>query len=64
MQLEATGKPIRYRLKNGEEVTLRPGIPTELPDHAANQLLRKAPDKVRLVKEVSPTRTRPLISWQ
>jgi len=49
MQLEATGKPIKYRLKSGEEVTLRPGVPTELPGPAATQLLRKARDKVRLV---------------
>ena len=49
MQLEAMGKPIKYRLKTGEEVTLLPGIPTELPDPAATQLLKKAPDKVRLV---------------
>jgi hypothetical protein len=64
MQLEATEKPIRYRLKTGEEVTLRPGVPTEIPDHAANQLLKKAPDKVRLVKEAPPTRNGPRISWQ
>jgi hypothetical protein len=51
MQLEATGQPIRYRLKTGEEVTLRPGVPMELPDHAATQLLQKAPDKVRRVDD-------------
>jgi hypothetical protein len=49
MQLEVTGQPIRYRLKTGEEVTLRPGVPMELPDQAATQLLRKAPGKVRAV---------------
>ena len=55
MQLEATGQPIRYRLKTGEEVTLRPGVPMELPDQAATQLLQKAPDKVRRVND-APTR--------
>ena len=49
MQLEATGQPIRYRLKTGEKVTLRPGVPMELPDQAATQLLQKAPAMVRRV---------------
>ncbi|HKC94008.1 MAG TPA: hypothetical protein VKB81_08330 [Nitrospira sp.] len=49
MQPEATRTPIKYRLKTGEEVTLRPGVPTELPEPAATQLLRKARDNVRLV---------------
>lgn len=46
MQLEAT-VPIKYRLKSGEEVTLKPGIPMDIPEQAANQLLLKMPDKVR-----------------
>lgn len=49
MQLEATQEPIKYRLKTGQEVTLKPGVPMEVPDKAATQLLKKAPDKVRLV---------------
>ena len=49
MQLEATGKPIRYRLKTGEEFILRPGVPMELPDQAATQLLQKASAMVRRV---------------
>ena len=53
MQLEATGQPIRYRLKTGEEFTLRPGVPMELPDQAATQLLQKAPDKVRRVDDAT-----------
>jgi hypothetical protein len=53
MQLEATGQPIRYRLKTGEEFTLRPGVPMELPDQAATQLLQKAPDKVRRVDDAA-----------
>ena len=53
MQLEATGLPIRYRLKTGEEFTLRPGVPMELPDRAATQLLQKAPDKVRRVDDAT-----------
>ncbi|HEV8329483.1 MAG TPA: hypothetical protein VGQ08_18580 [Nitrospiraceae bacterium] len=53
MQLEATGQPIRYRLKTGEEVTLRPGVPMELPDQAATRLLQKAPDKVRRVNDAA-----------
>src|SRR5262245_36069636 len=64
MQLEAIEQPIKYRLRNGNEVTLRPGVPTELPDQAAKQLLRKAPDKVRLVQNVSPIRSGALITWQ
>jgi hypothetical protein len=53
MFLEATHAPIRYRLKTGEEVTLRPGVPMQLPDQAATQLLKKAPDKVRRVDPLS-----------
>jgi hypothetical protein len=52
MQLETTKEPIKYRLKTGEEITLRPGVPIELPDHAATQLLKKAADKVHLVDSV------------
>ena len=55
MQLEATAKPIRYRLKSGKEVILRPGIPTEVPDHAATQLLNKAAGKVRPVIQAGRT---------
>lgn len=49
MQLEATDKPIRYRLRSGEEIVLRPGIPSEVPDQAAQELLLKAAGKVRPV---------------
>lgn len=49
MQLEAISKPLRYRLRTGEEILLRPGIPVELPDLAAQKLLAQAPDRVRLV---------------
>lgn len=63
MQLEATGQPIRYRLKTGEEVTLRPGVPMELPDQAANQLLQKAPDKVRRVNPVPAIHSGDRIIW-
>lgn len=48
MQLEAT-VPIKYRLKTGVEVTLKPGCPMDVPDQAATQLLKKVPDKVRPV---------------
>ena len=64
MQLEATGQPIRYRLKTGEEFTLRPGVPMELPDQAANQLLQKAPDKVRRVSPVPAIQSGDRIEWQ
>ena len=52
MQLEATGKSIRCRLRSGEEILLRPGVPTELPDRAAAELLKKAPNRVRVVEVV------------
>jgi hypothetical protein len=63
MQLEATGQPIRYRLKTGEEVTLRPGVPMELPDQAATQLLQKAPAMVRRVETVPPVLPSVTITW-
>ena len=54
MLIEATDKPIRYRLKTGEEVTLHPGVPTELPDVAAQRLIVKAAGKVRPVNPDPP----------
>lgn len=50
MLIEATQQPIRYRLKSGVEVLLPPGVPTELPDEAARQLVKKAGSKVRVVE--------------
>lgn len=52
MQLEATGKLIKFRLKTGKEVTLRPGVPVDLPEESARKLLTQAGDRVRVV---SPT---------
>ena len=63
MRLEATGQPIRYRLKTGKEVTLRPGVPMELPDQAATQLLQKAPDKVRRVDPAPALQPGDTIIW-
>jgi len=50
MLIEAVERRIRFRLRTGQEVTLRPGVPTELPDSAARQLLKQAAGKVRLVE--------------
>jgi hypothetical protein len=49
MRIEATGKPIRYRLRSGQEIVLHPGVPTEIPDRSAKELLAKALGRVRLV---------------
>jgi hypothetical protein len=57
MFVEAVARSIRYRLRSGEEVTLQPGVPTELPDAAARQLLTKACGKVRLVEAPQATPT-------
>jgi hypothetical protein len=64
MQLEATREPIKYRLKTGKVIMLRPGVPTELPDEAANQLLKKAPDKVRRVDQVLAIHIGDSITWR
>lgn len=48
MQLEAIGKPIKFRLITGEEITLMPGAPIDLPEDRARKLLAKAPGKVRV----------------
>ena len=53
MHVEATVKPIRYRLRSGEEIVLRPGVPTEIPDASAPELLRKAGDQIRVASEVT-----------
>jgi hypothetical protein len=52
--IEAVEHRIRYRLRTGEEVHLQPGVPVELPDQAARQLLAKAVGKVRLVDHNAP----------
>ena len=66
MQIEATGKPLRYKLRSGEEVLLEPGCPVELPDESARSLLKQAGERVRIV----PSDAEPVIhpgawvSWQ
>jgi hypothetical protein len=51
MLIEAVEQRVRYRLLNGHEVCLRPGVPMELPEPAARQLLKKAAGKVRVVQD-------------
>lgn len=48
MLIEATGKPIRFRLRDGQEVLLKPGVPVALPEASARCFLEKAGAKVRL----------------
>jgi hypothetical protein len=48
MLLEAMGKPIKYRLRDGRELLLTPGRPVDMPDKAARYLLEKAPHRVRV----------------
>ena len=48
MKLEAVGKPVKYRFRTGEEIVLKPGIPTEMPDTAAMKLLEQAGERVRI----------------
>ncbi len=50
MQLEAVGTPLRYRLRTGQEIFLKPGVPVELPDTSARWLLNKAGHRVRVVR--------------
>lgn len=50
MLLEATGKPIKYCLRDGREIVLRPGAPVNLPEAPARKLLERAPGKVRAVR--------------
>ena len=49
MQVEAVGKPLKYRLRTGEELLFRPGCPVDLPDESARALLKKAGTRVRVV---------------
>ena len=49
MQLEATGKPLKYRLRSGKEILFQPGCPVDVPDESARELLKKAGDRVRVV---------------
>ena len=49
MQLEATGKPLKYRLRTGEELLFQPGCPVDVPDESARELLKQAGDRVRVV---------------
>ena len=54
MLIEAVQRKIRYRLRDGHEVSLRPGIPMDLPDAAARLLLKKAAGYVRRVESSLP----------
>jgi len=49
MQLEATGKPLRYKLRSGEEILLEPGCPVELSKESARSLFKQAGERVRIV---------------
>ena len=49
MLIGAIKHPIRYTMRNGQEVRLVPGAPVEIPEAQAKVLLAKAPDRVRLV---------------
>jgi hypothetical protein len=53
MLLEATNKSIKYRLRDGREVLLKPGLPIEVPDDAARYLLDKAPGRVQIASSHS-----------
>ena len=55
MQLEATGKPLKYRLRSGKEILLQPGCPVEVPDDSARSLITKAGDRVRVVSPAPVT---------
>jgi len=50
MLIEATKHPIRYTMRNGQEVRLIPGEPIDLPEPQAKALLAKASDRVRAVQ--------------
>jgi hypothetical protein len=62
MQIEAIERPIRYRLATGRELILRPGVPVEVPEQAARQLLQKAGGKVRAV--FPPANVGNVVSWR
>lgn len=49
MLIESTKRTIRFRMRSGEEVKLNPGVPIELPDSAAQHLIRQAKGLVRKV---------------
>ncbi len=53
MQIEAVGRPLRYRLLSGQEIMLRPGCPVEVSQPTARSLLRQVPDRVRVVADAS-----------
>jgi hypothetical protein len=52
MLLEAMDKPIKYRLRDGRELLLEPGVPVDVPDAAASYLLRKVSGRVRIAPGV------------
>ena len=53
MFLEAITRPIKYRLNDGRELVMEPGVPVEMPDLAGRRLLHKAVGKVREVFQSS-----------
>ena len=67
MQLEAVGKPLKYRLRTGEELLLQPGCPVEVPDESALSLMSKAGNRVRVVALANRSNgdlTGHIVNWQ
>ena len=52
MLIECIGSPFTCRWSGGS-VYLEPGKPIDLPDEQAQRLLRKVPDRVRIVEPLS-----------
>jgi hypothetical protein len=53
MLLEAIQHRIRYRLRDGQEIQLCPGLPMEVPDAKARKLLQKLPKEVRAIEPMA-----------
>ena len=67
MQLEATGKPLKYRLCTGEELLFQRGCPVDVPDKSARALLKQAGDRVRIVaseKRVDSDLLGQIVNWE
>ena len=63
MLVEATEGPVRYRLRDGREIVLRPGVPVELRPELAEKLLAKVGPKVRVVSRLPILPEGHSISW-
>ncbi len=64
MLVEATEQQVRFRLRDGQDIVLRPGVPVEVSPDLAGKILAKVGGKVRVVSRLPVLPHGCLIYWR